>query len=164
MKAVNRWILAAALLCPGSALADRGDIFLTLAPAMDIFETGFGGALGLQFGVNPETDFFLEADVTASDIGSDLGMQTQYLAGSFYTPYAGEIRPRLGGSLGVVHRMMDDASTHEVGFHAALHLQALYDASDAMRLFAEVDPYLSTGENGGFGTLVKLGLQFRLSK
>lgn len=166
MSPWNRWILASALLLPaGSALADRGDVFLSLAPVLDVFEPGFGGALGLQFGVNPETDLFVEANASVSDPGADdWGMESAFLLGSFYTPYAGEIRPRLGGSMGILYMQEDEDDVQEVGLNLGLHLQGLFDVSDAMRLFAEAHPSITFGEEGEFSVLAKVGVQFRLSK
>jgi hypothetical protein len=166
MSPWNRWILATALLLPaGSALADRGDVFLSLAPAIDAFEPGFGGALGLQFGVNPETDLFAEYNASAADPGSgDWDVESSFLFGSFYTPYSGEIRPRLGGSLGLLYQYDDEDDLEEVGLNLGVHLQGLFDVSDAVRLFAEAHPSITFGEEGEFSVLAKAGILFRLSK
>jgi hypothetical protein len=147
------------------AHAEKGDLFLSLAPAIDAFESdgpSLGGGLGLQLGVNESTDFFLESILTTRvDSDEDRTLETHGLLGSLYTPYFGEIRPRFGGSAGVVHVSAPDVD--EVYFNLGLHLQGLYDASDAFRLFAEVHPNLTFGSNGGFSTLFKVGLTFRLS-
>lgn len=166
MNPRNRWILAAALLLPaGSALADRGDVFLSLAPAVDVTEAGFGGALGVQVGVNPETDFFAEAHTTVSDPGDeDRDLESAFLLGSFYTPYFGEIRPRLGGSVGLLYRQDDEDDVQATAFNCGLHLQGVFDFSDGVRLFAEAHPNITFGEEGEATLLAKVGILFRLSK
>jgi hypothetical protein len=166
MKAA-RPILAAclALFHAVPALAEKGDLFLSLAPAIDAFQSdgpSVGGGLGLQLGANESTDFFLESDLTTRvDSHDDRTLETRVLLGSLYTPYFGEIRPRFGGSAGVIHVSAPDVN--EVYFNLGFHLQGLYDASDAVRLFAEAHPNLTFGSHGDFSTLIKVGLMFRLS-
>jgi hypothetical protein len=155
-------------LC-SAALAERGDVFLSVGPALEpqrLGEPAFGGAAGVSFGVNELTDFQLEADWTANagyfdDKGSG-GMFSRLLFVSYFTPYMGEIRPRFGGSFGLLHirKTADDVVCLDLG----LHVQALYQATDALRLFAEAVPDISIGSEGGFSTVFKAGLQFRLSK
>lgn len=168
MKLMRSILAAGLLLGPaGSVLADHGDMFLSVAPAIDAFKTdgpSFGGSLGLQLGVNTETDFFLESTLTTRmDSNETNAVETRFLLGSMYTGMSGDIRPRFGGSGGIAY-ITDDGGTDEVYFNLGVHLQGLYDASDAVRLFVEANPNLTIGDNGGFSTLVKAGLLFRLTK
>ncbi len=166
IRAISVPLLASALLLPaGSARADRGDAFLSLAPAVDVFEAGVGGALGAQFGVNPHFDLFLEADATVSDPGSDdRDLESAFLLGSYYAPYSGEIRPRLGASMGILYQQDDENDVQEMGVNFGLHLQGLFDLFDAVRLFAEIHPNVTAGGEGEFTVLAKAGILFRLSK
>ena len=144
---LKRSILAAGLLlaCSSAVHAENGDLFLSLAPAIDPFQSGgptFGGALALQYGVNSETDFFLESDVTTRlDSEEERAVETRLLLGSMYTAMAGDIRPRFGGSGGLAYVSGQD-SEEEAYFCLGFHLQGLYDASDAVRLFVEANPNL----------------------
>ncbi len=160
------------LICVGficsPSRADRGDLFLSVMPVVDPFHAdgaAFGGGANLSMGVNERTDFQLETDLTVQQPGSNQSdyFETRYLLASFFTPYFGEIRPRFGGSMGLIHSYSSDG-INEVGFNAGVHLQGLYDFSQSLRFFAEANPNISFGKQGGFSTLFKLGIQFRLSK
>lgn len=166
----NRFLTAAALVlgaaCASSA--DRGDLFLSLAPVIDAMkpsEPAYGGSVSLQLGANEATDFMFETDVTSSsDADTDENtIETRLLIGSLYTPYFGEIRPRFGGSGGVVS-VVAPGGVNEVYFNLGFHLQGLYDVSDTVRLFAEAHPNLTFGTHGRFSTMMKAGITFRLSK
>ena len=150
----------------GAAHADKGDLFLSVAPMVDAVKTdqpAFGGAAALQLGANPWTDFTLEADWTGTgkSLSGDGVMETRILLGSLFTPFFGEMRPRFGGSGGVIH-VQGPKGVDEVYFNLGFQLQGLYDASDAIRLFAEVHPNATFGDEGEFSTLVKAGIQVRL--
>lgn len=156
----------ACLLALGAAHADKGDLFLSIAPAVDVSKTdqpAFGGAAALQLGANQWTDLTLEADWTGTrdSFRGDENMETRILLGSLYTPFFGEMRPRFGGSGGVIH-VLGPKGVDEVYFNLGFQLQGLYDVADAIRLFAEVHPNVTFGDEGEFSTLVKAGIQFRL--
>jgi len=151
------------------ASAAKGDLFLSIAPAVDPSREplAVGGDVSLQLGVNDATDFMFEAASLGSfGSGADQDRSdTRLLVGSYYTPYFGDIRPRFGGSVGLDYvsgpRGGDKSA---VGVNLAFYLQGLYDVSDRMRLFMEAQPQLNTGTLGGFSTLLKVGLLFRLGK
>lgn len=166
----TRFIRAAALVLGAAcaSFADRGDLFLSLAPVVDAMtpsEPAFGGSVSLQLGANEATDFLFETDITAAkDSDADESrIESRFLIGSLYTPFFGEIRPRFGGSGGIVS-VQAPGGINEAYFNLGFHLQGLYDVSDAVRLFAETHPNLTFGTHGSFSTLMKAGIIFRLSK
>lgn len=150
-----------------AAFADKGDLFLSLAPVIDAAKPSapaFGGSASFQMGVNEATDFMLEGSATfATGSDDETTRETRLLLGSLYTPYFGDIRPRFGGSGGLVHVDAPEG-VDEVYLNLGFHLQGLYDASDRIRLFAEAHPNFTFGKHGEFSTLMKVGLLFRLSK
>lgn len=157
---------AALTLALGAARADRGDLFLSLAPSVDAARTdepAFGGFASLQLGANEATDLFVEAGWSGSRdaFAGDADMETRILIGSFYTPFFGEIRPRFGGSGGMVHLAGPDG-LNEVYLNLGLHLQGIYAVSDRFRLFAEAHPNITFGRDGEGSILVKAGFQVRL--
>jgi hypothetical protein len=159
---------AGLLLGLGMAQADKGDIFLSVMPMVSPFnsdEALFGGGASISVGANEMTDFQLELDyiVQPGYFDDDGVSETRYLLGSFFTPYFGDIRPRFGGSVGLAHVNAAGPGS-DVPFYAGLHLQGLFDMSSDTRLFAEANPCIFIGESGGFSTLFKVGVQFRLSK
>lgn len=161
-----RKTVLASLLVLAAAHAGKGDLFLSIAPAVDASKTDqpvFGGAAALQLGANQWTDLTLEADWTGTreSFRGDGAMETRILLGSLYTPFFGEMRPRFGGSGGVIH-VLGPRGVDEVYFNLGFQLQGLYDVADAIRLFAEVHPNVTFGDEGEFSTLVKAGIQFRL--
>jgi hypothetical protein len=152
----------------GAAQADKGDVFLAVMPVVAPFNSDegmFGGGASISVGANEMTDFQLEVDYTVQPgyFDDDGVAETRYVLGSFFTPYFGDIRPRFGGSAGFTHVMAAGAGS-EVLFNAGLNLQGLFDLSSDTRLFAEANPSVSIGDEGGFSTLFKVGVQFRLSK
>lgn len=159
-------VLVALGASPDAVRADKGDLFLSIAPVVDASKTdrpAFGGAAALQLGANASTDLTLEADWTGTgkSLSGDGLMETRILLGSLYTPFFGEMRPRFGGSGGVIH-VLGPRGVDELYFNLGFHLQGLYDLADAIRLFAEVHPNVTFGDEGEFSTLVKAGIQFRL--
>jgi hypothetical protein len=161
-------LAASFVFCLSQANADKGDIFLAVMPVVAPFNSGegmFGGGANVSIGANENTDFQLEMDWTAQPayFDNDGVAETRLLLGSFFTPYFGDIRPRFGGSAGFAH-VTGFSDLNEVAFNAGLHLQGLFDMSSNTRLFAEANPSISIGDSGGFSTLFKVGIQFRLSK
>ena len=148
--------------------ADRGDMFLSVMPMVSPFtssEAMFGGGLNLSMGANERTEIQFELDWTAQPgyFDNQGFTETRYLIGSLFTPYFGDIRPRFGGSFGLIHAL-GSGGVSEVGFNTGVHLQGLWDLSQAVRLFAEANPNFSFGKYADLSTLIKVGMQFRLTK
>jgi hypothetical protein len=149
--------------------SEKGDIMLNAAVAVDpVIETGpgFGGELGLELGVNEYTDFQLNIDYLISQdfISEDGILNNRYYVASYYTPYFGEIRPRIGGSLGLIYIDDEISQIDEVLFFAGFHIQGIMNLSDFLNLYGDISPKISFGKGGGFSTVIKIGLQFRLTK
>ena len=151
-----------------AAYCDKGDVFLFGSLLTDPFQTNgpaFGGEGGLQFGVNDRTDLQLSANVNATPgyLDSTGILNARYLLTSYFTPYFGDIHPRLGGSMGLI-QIADHAGFNKFFFDAGFHLQGLMNLNSSAMLFAEVNPNFTFGDAGNFSTLVKLGILLRLSK
>jgi hypothetical protein len=164
---IKHAIVRAASLALGLAVAPfaaKGDLFLSLAPAVDPLRDppAFGGGASLQLGVNEATDFFLEGIGTGSrGSGDDEDrVETRVLLGSFYTPFFGDIRPRFGGSGGLEY-VSAPGGVSDLYFNLGFHLQGLYDASDRFRLFAEVLPNLTFGRANRSGPPAGRMAEFR---
>jgi hypothetical protein len=155
-----------------SAQAGRGDLFLTVSALSDPFlldEPSLGGQLGLEMGVNDRTDFFAAASLSPSlKSFSEDGPQTyRLLLGSWFSPYFGEIRPRIGGYAG--YAIIGVPQTKNVAsFNVGMALQGLWQVNDGMALAATISPNLLLGSSedieSNFSLPIALSLQFRLGK
>jgi hypothetical protein len=154
------------------AQAGRGDMFLTVSAISDPFlleEPALGGQLGLEMGLNEKTDFFAAASFTPSiESFSAEGPQTyKLILGSWFTPYFGEIRPRIGGYAG--YAIIDVPVTKNiVSFNMGVALQGYWQVNDGTALSATVSPNWLIGSNEDLSSdmsmPISLTLHFRLGK
>jgi hypothetical protein len=169
MKDLIRNSLCIILICACAlTYCDKGDVFLFGSVLTDPTVSGgpaFGGEAGVQLGANEKTDFQLSANVNATPgyFGSTGSLNARYLLTSYFTPYFGDIRPRLGGSVGL-NQVLAHGGVNDVLFNAGVHLQGLVALNPNVLLFGEVNPNMTFGDGGNFSTLIKLGILFRLSK
>ncbi len=147
--------------------SDKGDIFFSVKGVTSILlEDTFsaGGDLGIEFGFNERTDFSIngsflygpETDEFDGFILTDLAFS------SFFTPYFGDIRPRIGGKVGICDFRQNEAD--EIMPLIGVPIQALITLNPSLMLLGEVSPALAFGEKSFFDVSLRAGIKFRLSK
>lgn len=147
-----------------SARAERGDLFLELAPRAsfggDSLGPGIGGALGLSFGANERTDLglLLHFDQHPGEDGGEDAQEIGAVLTSFFTPYLGDFRPRFGAHLGF--SLFDE----EPALSAGVDLQALYQPNDRVQFHAGIVPDFLFGKESQFFLRVPVGVRIRLGR
>ncbi|MBF0433548.1 MAG: hypothetical protein HQK83_19880 [Fibrobacteria bacterium] len=161
-------VLSFLSLISSAAVADRGDIFLNIKGVTTLFYEDFsaGGQAGIGFGINEKTEIQLNAVylIGPKTSSSDGFFMTRFNVTSFYTPYFGDIMPRIGGFFGFVFLEHDGKDIYELMPMVGVPLQGVVNLSSSLGLVGEVAPAVAFGKESFFDVAVKLGFRFRLSK
>ena len=161
----TKWLLLGMLTCVGSALASEGDLLIDVGPqAVFRTYTGYespmiGGTVSVLKGFNDQTDIGLSVAFDHANgllKGPDQNWTTVALQ-SWYTAYNGDIRPQMGGSVGVT---MDGEGN--AMFHLAARARGLMELSTSFRLYAGGAVGGDVGDAGSSFVKAEFGAQFLL--
>lgn len=159
----TKWILSAFLVCAASGLASEGDFLIDVGPqAVGRTYTGYqspmlGGSVALLKGFNDRTDIgvmaafdFAKKDTRPSNqTWTTLGIQ------SWYTAFNGDIRPQIGGAVGLTV----DGDGNAL-FHLSGRMRGLMELSTNFRLYAGGSAGADIGDYGGMFVKGEFGAQF----
>lgn len=154
-------LLAAGLAA--STFASEGDLlveggFVAGSRTYTAYENpNLGGTISVLKGFNDQTDVGLTASFDHATGLLDAPGQTWTTIGiqSWYTAFNGDIRPQIGGTMGVSM----DGDTNAM-FHLAGRLRGVMEFSTVFRLFAGAAVGADMGDHGSIVTKGEFGAQF----
>ena len=158
-----KWILSGILACSMASLASEGDLLIDVGPAaVGRTYSGFEvPMLGAQFsvlkGFNDQTDIGLAASFDYGKGKYDGPSVTWTTVGiqSWFTGFNGDIRPQIGGTMGIT---MD--SEGNAMLHLAARMRGLMELSTGFRLFAGAAAGGDIGDAGCMFAKGEFGAEF----
>lgn len=163
MTHFNGFLAAVLAVSASCALASEGDLLIDAgvvagSRTYTAYENpNLGGMVSILKGFNDQTDIGLIVSVDHANglldgpdqVWTTVGLQ------SWFTAFGGDIRPQIGGSVGVA---MDGDSN--AMFHLAGRMRGVIELSTAFRLFAGAAVGADIGDYGSISTKGEFGAQF----
>lgn len=161
---MKRFILAALAVgaLAGVSCAMEGDKYLELGPTaqfvseVGLKNPGVGGTGSFLFGFNDRTDLGVYG--TFHTVGRDDGSSVETVAAgiqSWFTPIDGDIRPQMGGRMGIATRNSNPV------IELAGQARGLVELSSQFRIYVGGIAGADLGEHGAMFAGIDFGAQFR---
>lgn len=164
MPFLKRALLGAAVCACTPIFASEGDLLVEggfVAGSRSSYSTyeepQLGGTISVLKAFNDQTDIGLVASFDHANGLLDTESQTWTTVGiqSWYTAFNGDIRPQIGGTMGV----SVDGDTNAM-FHVAGRLRGLMEFSTVFRVYAGAALGADMGDHGSLVTKGEFGAQF----
>lgn len=165
MNSAIRSIVLVLASMVGTVSASEGDMLFEFGPyainrtVLDRAPMGLGGTMSVLAGFNSRTDLGLSISMdhlAGRKGGMDLTSGSMDFQ-SFYTAFNGDIRPQVGGSMGIGYNSDGDVSLHLGG-----RIRALFELNTQFRIYTGAGIGADLGENGSTSTRAEFGGQFLL--
>lgn len=159
----TKWILSGLLACSVASVASEGDLLIDVGPAaVGRTYSGFefpmmGAEVAVLKGFNDQTDIGLAASFDYGK-GKDDGPSVTWTTigiQSWYTVFNGDIRPQIGGTMGIT---MDSESN--ASLHLAARMRGIMELSTSFRLYAGAAVGGDMGDAGCMFAKGEFGAQF----
>ena len=162
MTTLFRWLPAVALAA-APLLASEGDLlveagFAAGSRTYTAYENpNLGGTIAVLKGFNDQTDIGLVAsfDHAKGILGTESQTWTTVGIQSWYTAFNGDIRPQMGGTMGV----SVDGDGNAM-FHVSGRLRGLMEFTTVFRMYAGAAVGTDMGDHGSIVTKGEFGAQF----
>lgn len=160
---INKWLVSGILACSAASTASEGDLLLEIGPqAVGRTYAGYkspmlGGTVSVLKGFNDQTDIGI---VASFDYGQgELGLPDQSWTTlgfqSWYTAFSGDLRPQIGGSVGLT---LDGDGNGMLNFTG--RFRGLMELSTKFRLYAGGALGTDIGDEGCTFAKGEFGAQF----
>jgi len=160
---MHKWLAIVPFACAAVVSASEGDFIIEVGPqAVARTYSGYqspmmGGTVSVLSGFNDRTDIGVTAsvDFAKQEIGNDHQVWTTLGIQSWYTAFNGDIRPQIGGSVGIT---MDGDGNGMMNLTG--RMRGVMELSTRFRLYAGAAIGADIGDEGSSFVKGEFGAQF----